>query len=171
MATTIVSVEEYLRGDYHPDVDYVDGQLEDRNLGEDDHSALQRALLFYFQPHRDEWNIRVVQEVRMRISATRYRVPDICILSRGLPKEQIITQPPLAVIEILSPEDRLRRLQDRIRDYLEFGVKSVWILDPLEKNGLNCTSPHLADWKQQTVFSIEGTPISMDLPTVFATVD
>ncbi|MGI8771696.1 MAG: Uma2 family endonuclease [Acidobacteriaceae bacterium] len=171
MATTIVSVEEYLHGDYRPDVDYVDGELEDRNLGEDDHSALQRALLFYFQPHRSEWSIRVVQEVRMRINATRYRVPDICVLSLALPKEQILTRPPLVCIEILSPEDRLRRLQARVRDYLEFGVKSVWILDPLEKSGLNCTSPHLADWKQQTEFSVEGTPIRMELAAVFANVD
>ena len=58
MATTIVSVEEYLRGDYHPDVDYVDGQLEDRNVGEYDHGALQAALNRFFWQRRNEWNIR-----------------------------------------------------------------------------------------------------------------
>ena len=33
MATTQVSLEEYLRTDYEPDCDYVDGELEERNAG------------------------------------------------------------------------------------------------------------------------------------------
>lgn len=35
---TQVSVEAYFRTSYHPDVDYVDGVLEKRNVGEFDHS-------------------------------------------------------------------------------------------------------------------------------------
>ena len=40
-ATTLVSVEQYLSSVYEPDCDYVDGELEDRNVGEKDHSKLQ----------------------------------------------------------------------------------------------------------------------------------
>ena len=32
-----VSVEEYLHSVYEPDLDYVDGRLEERNMGEFDH--------------------------------------------------------------------------------------------------------------------------------------
>jgi hypothetical protein len=41
MATTAIPVEEYLRTTYHPDMEYVDGQLVERNVGERRHSRLQ----------------------------------------------------------------------------------------------------------------------------------
>ena len=42
MATaTIVPVEEYLRTSYDPDMEYVDGALLERNVGERRHSRLQ----------------------------------------------------------------------------------------------------------------------------------
>jgi hypothetical protein len=40
-----ISVEEYLSTSYRPDCDYVDGLVEERNLGEYDHAAVQSALL------------------------------------------------------------------------------------------------------------------------------
>ena len=43
-ATTLVSVEEYLNSDYQPDCDYVDGVLEERNLGEYNHGRLQMLI-------------------------------------------------------------------------------------------------------------------------------
>ncbi len=166
-----VSVEEYLHSVYRPDVDYVDGVLEDRNVGEYDHSSLQMALARYFSAHRTEWNIRVAQELRMRISATRYRVPDTSIFSRDLPVEQVFTRPPLVCIEVLTPEDRVKRFQARVQDYFHMGAKSVWILDQREKTGLDCSSGHFADWHERTSFVVDGTPIRMELADVFAEVD
>jgi hypothetical protein len=32
-AATVVPVEEYLRTSYHPDMEYVDGSLLERNVG------------------------------------------------------------------------------------------------------------------------------------------
>ena len=43
-ATTLISVEEYLSSGYDPDMDYVDVELEDRNVGEKDHAKLQLYL-------------------------------------------------------------------------------------------------------------------------------
>jgi hypothetical protein len=40
-----IPVEEYLATSYRPDCDYVDGEIEERNVGEFDHSFLQ-GLLF-----------------------------------------------------------------------------------------------------------------------------
>ena len=40
-AGTQISVEEYLHTAYRPDCDYVDGVVEERNLGERDHSWIQ----------------------------------------------------------------------------------------------------------------------------------
>ena len=46
------------------------------------------------------------------------------------PDEEIFTRPPFLCVEILSPEDRMSRMQERIDDYLEFGVEYVWVVDP-----------------------------------------
>ncbi len=37
MATTLVSVEEYLHSTYEPDAEYVDGVIEKRPMGEGPH--------------------------------------------------------------------------------------------------------------------------------------
>ena len=49
------------------------------------------------------------------------------------PQEQIFRTPPFICIEILSPEDRWARVQQRIDDYLAFGVSHVWVIDPREQ--------------------------------------
>ncbi len=53
----LISVEEYLATSYRPDCDYVDGEVVERNLGEQDHSWLQAALGSYFFVRRKEWNV------------------------------------------------------------------------------------------------------------------
>src|ERR1039458_10379887 len=46
MATnTVIPVSEYLRTSYSPDCDYVDGEVQERNTGETDHSDLEAPLL------------------------------------------------------------------------------------------------------------------------------
>ena len=126
----LVPVEEYLHTVYEPDCDYVDGLLVERNVGEKDHSKIQKELLLYFETRSRQWNIFVLQELRVQVSPTRYRVPDICVVVGPEPDEQILTRPPFLAIEILSPEDRMSRMQQKIADYLKFGVAFVWVIDP-----------------------------------------
>ena len=164
-STTLVSVSEYLRSSYRPDCDFVDGKLEERNVGEHDHAALQAGLILWFGQHQEEWNIEVLPEQRIQISPTRFRVPDICLVSLDQPVEQILTKPPLACIEILSPEDTLRRMQDRIDDYRKFGVSSIWILDPATQRGYDCQS---SGWLEATEFAVPNTPIRLVLSQIFA---
>ncbi len=46
--TTFIPVEEYLHTSYRPDVDYVDGELQERNLGEQYHSVVQATVAAIF---------------------------------------------------------------------------------------------------------------------------
>ena len=103
---TLISVEEYLATSYRPDCDYVDGRLEERNVGEWDHSKIQAAIVAYFFVRRKAWGISVAPEQRVQVNSTRFRVPDVCVLL-GEPKEQIFRTPPFLCVEILSPEDRM----------------------------------------------------------------
>jgi Uma2 family endonuclease len=68
--------------------------------------------------------------LRIKVAATRYRVPDITVLDRSRPIEQINTHPPLAVFEVLSPEDRVQRLKRKLEDYRAMGIPEIWVIDP-----------------------------------------
>ena len=65
--TALISVEEYLRTAYEPDCDYVDGEVIERNLGERDHSVLQREFIYYFRSRRREWKTHVFVEQHGRV--------------------------------------------------------------------------------------------------------
>ncbi len=124
---TLVSVEEYLASTYEPDCDYVDGHIEERNLGERPHSRLQGRLIVILTALVPA-GIEVIPELRVQVKPTRFRVPDVCISEYS--DEPIVTKAPLLCIEVLSPEDRMSRIEVRIKDYLEMGVPCVWVLDP-----------------------------------------
>jgi Uma2 family endonuclease len=164
-STVLMSVSEYRKTSYRPDCEYVDGRIEERNVGEHDHAALQAALILWFGPRQQEWNVEVLPEQRIQISPTRFRVPDICLVSLDRPVEQILTHPPLACIEILSPEDTMRRMQERIEDYQKLGVANIWILDPGTKRGYDCRQ---SGWLDAAEFQIPDTPIRLVLSEVFA---
>jgi Uma2 family endonuclease len=140
MATgSLVSVHEYLSTSYRPDCDYVDGVVLERNLGEKDHSLLQTEIAFYYRSRRKEWGLWALVEQRVQVSATRFRIPDVCLLI-GEPQDQIVRTPPFICIEVLSPDDRLSEMRQRVEDYLAFGVPYVWIVDPATRHAWRCTA-------------------------------
>src|ERR1700720_4130848 len=97
----LVSVEEYLNTDYSPDCDYVDGVLEDRNVGQRTHALTQRRILFFLAALEARIRIFVLQEQRVRVGPTRFRVPDICVMLGGDPNEEIFTTAPFLCVEVL----------------------------------------------------------------------
>jgi len=63
-----ISVREYLSTSYRPDCDYVDGRVEERNVGEFDHGYLQTLLAVLFTNNREAWGVCAVTDVRMRVT-------------------------------------------------------------------------------------------------------
>ena len=66
----------------------------------------------------------------MRTSETRVRVPDVILYAGPMPEGRIATTPPHIAIEIVSPDDRVGDMQEKIDEYLAFGVPYVWIVNP-----------------------------------------
>jgi Uma2 family endonuclease len=130
----IVPVEVYLNSSYEPDAEYVDGVIEERSMGEWNHADWQAAILEYFRSRRHEWNIRAAAELRVQVAAGSFRVPDVTVTDRNLPVEQVITHPPIAVFEILSPEDTVARMMTKLGDYEQMGIQTIVILDPSGKH-------------------------------------
>jgi Uma2 family endonuclease len=171
MATAaLISVHEYFNGSYEPDCDYVDGELQERNVGEVPHSFIQHILSAIFNNNRNAWSVVAGPEIRVQVSPRRLRVPDVTVLRRGDAKEAIVRKTPLICIEILSPEDRVARTLERFADYSQMGVEHLWLIDPLSRHAWTIS----ADGSQQRVmdaFSVPGTPIRIDLAEVFAELD
>jgi Uma2 family endonuclease len=156
MATaTLVSVEEYLSTVYEPDCDYVDGVLEERNLGERDHSRLQALLIAYFFQREKQLSVQVLPEQRVQVSATRFRVPDLTLVAASI-REQIITTAPLLCVEILSPEDRMNRVVRRAQEYIGMGVPDVWIIDPETRHCYSYTKAGLHESPGGILTSTDG---------------
>jgi Uma2 family endonuclease len=87
-------------------------------------------MVSYLHIREGGWGIRAVPEQRVQVRKERYRVPDVCVVKREARVEQIFTRPPFLCIEILSKDDRMSEMQERIDDYLAFGVGYVWLADP-----------------------------------------
>jgi Uma2 family endonuclease len=167
MATThLISIDEYLSSDYEPDVDYVDGRIEERNLGETDHSKLQGQLYFLLRLHQEDWQLLALPEQRVQVSPTRFRVPDVCVVREEDADKPIITQAPLLCLEVLSPGQSLTAIRKRAQDFFNMGVPEVWVFDPPTQTAHVCL-PDSMTAQKDGVLRLEGTPVELALAEVF----
>ncbi|MBZ5674700.1 MAG: Uma2 family endonuclease [Acidobacteriia bacterium] len=169
-SAALISVAEYLRTAYSPDCDYVDGEVQERNLGARDHSTLQGEFLYYFRSRKKEWKVLVYPEQRVQVSPTRFRIPDVCVYVGEGPKDQIFRTPPFICIEVLSPEDRTTKFQQRIDDYLKFGVQYIWVIDPATRRAWVHTKEGVHEAKNG-ILQTENPTLTVPLSEIFAALD
>lgn len=171
MSATIVPLAHYLHETWQPDREYVDGEILERSMGEKDHAAWQAALLRVLSGWRQDANVKVFAELRLQIGPARFRVPDILVIDRNAMDEQIITHPPLLCVEILSPEDRIGRMETKVQEYLDFGARAVWLIDPQTRTAYQCMGGSLREWKAAETLIVPETPIKIELKDVLADLD
>jgi Uma2 family endonuclease len=133
-STTLVPVREYLNTSFPDgDRDYVDGRIVERHVGQVEHADVQGRIYRYLCDHYLAFWSGI--EVRVQVRPTRFRVPDVILSTGGKPTESIVRFPPHVAVEVLSKDDRAEEMQERIDDYLEFGVKAVWVVNPRTHRG------------------------------------
>jgi len=171
MATNaLIPVSEYLRTMYHPDCDYVDGEIQERNLGEQDHSDLQTRIAVLLCAAENERYIWVNTELRVQAKPTRFRVPDVCVRRANAPSEQIVRTPPLLCVEVLSPEDTVARTRARVRDFLEMGVVQVWVVDPATRSVMVFSGTTMVE-QNDGELKVPETPVILALADIFKILD
>ena len=165
--TTLVSVEEYLRTSF-PDADreYIDGRIVERNVGEVDHSDLQSSILHYLRTHYKK-GIWVGVEVRVQVKKTRFRIPDVTIMLGSKPTERIIRKSPAIAVEVLSSDDRAGDLEEKIADYLAFGVPYIWVINPASRRAYVHT-PQGSREVKDGVLRAESIKIEVPLAEILA---
>jgi len=151
----MVSADEYLSSGYHPDREYVDGVLVERDVPTIAHSLLQAILSEHFRKYRKQFRLAALSDARTQIvERARYRIPDVMLCPVPLPAGKIVNSIPWAVIEILSPDDSLSGQLARFRDYEQIGVRHMVLLDPEE----------LIAYRFENGSLIETRFTSLDLP-------
>ena len=166
-APALTSLEKYLNTVYRPDRDFVDGETERRYVGEFDHARIQSLLVTWLTNHEEEWKIISITEQRIRVTDSRVRIADVCAIRAESPVEQVTSTPPLLCVEVLSPKDRLSRTVQVMEDYLQMGVEHLWVIDPRNRIAYTYTAGGLLKLVGDK-FTIDGTPIYVDLPSLFA---
>ncbi|MDQ2834042.1 MAG: Uma2 family endonuclease [Acidobacteriota bacterium] len=169
-SATLIPVSEYLNTTYRPDCDYIDGELQERNVGERPHAAVQTILATFFSANRRSWDVIAFTELRVQVAPNRYRIPDVSVLRRTDPVDPIVHSAPLICLEVLSPEDRLHRMQERIDDYATMGVEHIWLIDPISRNAWIATAEGMHK-PANAELTVPGTPIRVLLAEVFAELD
>jgi Uma2 family endonuclease len=164
---TQISVTEYLQTSYRPDREYVDGEVRERNVGKWEHARVQWLLAGWFMNHETMWGVIGSTEQRVQITSDRVRIPDLVVVPAG-PQPDVLVEPPLLVIEILSPEDSYSDTQERAEDYLSMGVGTVWIIDPKTRTGRMCNG---AVWTAARRLEVPTTPLFVNLDEIFQYLD
>jgi len=161
-----MGVEEYLRTGFEDaDRDFVDGEIVERNVGELPHAIVQRRLIVALDALASRFGIQVVPEIRVQTRATRFRVADIAVWRPGDIGTRIPTVPPFLVVEILSPEDRMVRMQEKVAEYLAIGTEYVWLIDPEERKAIIYSQQAPAGCLEQ-VLRTQNPDIEIPLSTV-----
>jgi Uma2 family endonuclease len=117
--------------------------------------------------HETMWGVIGSTEQRVQITSDRVRIPDLVVVPAG-PQPDVLVEPPLLVIEILSPEDSYSDTQERAEDYLSMGVGTVWIIDPKTRTGRMCNG---AVWTAARRLEVPKTQLFVNLDEIFQYLD
>jgi Uma2 family endonuclease len=126
-----VMVEEYLRMPFEHDREYVRGEVVERAGPTFSHGNVQACLSGYFLPYRATRKLFGAPEVRLRLSEDVVRIPDFTLFA-GVP-EEVPDRPPILVVEITSPDDRLDDVMEKLKEYRAWGVPHVWLIHVSQK--------------------------------------
>jgi Uma2 family endonuclease len=166
----MVPVELYLNTSYRPDCDYVDGEVLERNLGEQPHASVQKFFIGIFLRHENEWGVTVFPEQRVQISRTRYRVADVCVVLQATGFEPIVPTPPPLCIEVVSKDDRMSEMQERVHDYIRMGVTAVWVVDPKRRRSFFADRSETLQLAEE-MLTVYGTEIRVPTAEIFRELD
>ena len=152
------------------DISITTDDAQDEKMSSFNHSDLQTRLGFLLMlAYRHEYSILTELDFNFASGKTR---PDLCIMPKRkanwLADEIIVQDVPLTTIEILSPEQSLNSLTERIyKKHFPAGVKTVWLVVPT----VQTVSILLPDRKQVNFASgivvDPVTNIQLDLGEIF----
>jgi len=124
---SVIPVEEYLNTSYDPDMEYVDGVLVQRNIGDWPQSLIQSNIIYHLR--RKYPGVYVLPALTSQTKNTRYRLPDVSVLL-AVPQTRYLLEAAFLTIEILSDDDGMSAMIEKLEEYSQKGVANIWLIDP-----------------------------------------
>jgi Uma2 family endonuclease len=120
----------------------VDGEIRVSPAG-DRHSAVGlhlATLLFTFVREHRLGHV-LGADAGFRLPSKNVRSPDVSFVATGRfpgdrPPDDFGNLAPDLAVEILSPHDRPRHVLDKVGEYLEAGVRLIWVIDPRKRRAV-----------------------------------
>jgi len=82
-------------------------------------------------------------------------LPDVCVLLSA-PTTSVLLEPAFLVIEILSEDDRMTKVIEKVEEYAAKGVSHIWLIDPRLQ--------HLFVFRANSLQRVEDDIIATDNP-------
>ncbi len=122
-------------------------------MGDPQHSQLQSNLIFALR--KKYTRIKVFPELRSRVTASRFRLPDVCVTFE-MPRGKVLEEAPFIAIEIISECDSMSRVIEKLQEYAAAGTPHIWVFDPRLKQ--------MFTFRENTLQEVMGGTISTDDP-------
>lgn len=170
-----LTFNEYLNYQDNTDNSYelVEGELIPMSLGTGKHGAIAKRLERFFDDEITQLKLPwIAQRFSVGLRSPRggrwdtSRIPDVTVLpleqwdSLGV-REAVINlneEPPLLVVEIVSPSTQVTDYRSKQAEYAVLGILEYWIVDPLQDCVIVCTL--VEGWYDQVIFRNEERIIS-----------
>ena len=158
-----MKVEDYLHTAFPDlDVEYRDGEIIERSQPDYLHGKTQGLLVAFFLALSNRLSLYPCVETRTRIRPGRYLIPDVAVFHPVEPSGVPVT-PPLVAIEVLSPDDRVSEVREKLDEYRTWGVPHVWLIDPRIRRSYMCDAGLI----EQSILQIPELGIELSSKDIF----
>jgi len=171
-----LTFSEYLNYQDNTDNRYelVEGELIPMSLGTGKHGAIAKRLERFFDDEITRLKLPcIAQRFSVGLRSPRggrwdtSRIPDITVLPLEQwdslsDREAVIDlneEPPLLVVEIVSPSTQVTDYRSKQAEYAVLGIAEYWIVDPLQDCVIVCTL--IEGWYDQVVFREDERLVSL----------
>ena len=128
-----VSVSEYLGKSYDPNCEYIDGVLVPKPMPTSDHSTVQFTVGSLIRSRFPEFWVGA--ELTVRVRENKYLVPDLAVQDRSRMQRPYPLEPIVLCVEVISPEDSLKKTLEKCEEYHRWGTVNTWVVDPQTRRG------------------------------------
>jgi Uma2 family endonuclease len=136
----LITGEEFLAlGDRGP-CELVQGRIVAMSTNGGEHGIIEAEIVFrlkdFNRARQSGWVLGGEAGVYTRRKPDTVRGMDAAFISKerhpARPKGYLEVAPEL-IVEVVSPNDRWKEIQDKLKEYFNIGVESVWLIEPEDR--------------------------------------
>lgn len=136
----LITGEEFLfMGDIGPS-ELVNGRIVPMSTNGGEHGLIESEIIFQLKSfnaqHKSGWILGGEAGVYVRRNPDTVRGMDAAFISKARhparPKGYLEVAPEL-IVEVISPNDRWKDIQDKLKEYFTIGVEYVWLIEPEDR--------------------------------------